>query len=343
MMHFHSADYRKDSAPARRHLLNRGFWLFGVPRPLATCHLLGHKPVVDGTEGFRGRPGSRWVCCDRCGIRPEPQGHLDPDVWDIGMPYPLDRRGTSAGFDPVAAKAGPCRGFGAPGGWPARLEGTVGGQLIIGGRTTLGVEVKLGNCGSEHVLAAHAGLPWIGALYLHTEQFGTWLQRRLNPAGYESKVISVDVFNRRVYWRLWANRNEGSGGSNWRDSSVRIDPRDIAWGEKRYSYAAASDPVTVAVTMPDGDSYDVTMTLQRQTFGRPGRHQKLSWTVKCSHGDGIPHRNHDWKDGLCGWSVPVSADAAEHGTWPREAAAASAAKVASLRIRYSWKPPTTVP
>jgi hypothetical protein len=329
-MRFHSADYRKDRDLGRGNLLNRGFW-FWLPRPLVTCGLLGHKPVVDGTEGFRGRPGHRWVCCDRCGIRPAPQGDLDPAVWNVGDSIDLAvHSGVGSG---VRRRPGP---------WPARPEGTIGGQLIIGGRTTLGAAVKVGNAGSEHALAAHACVPWLGALYLHSEGFGQWVQRRLNPVGYESKVVSFDVHSGRAYWKLWASRYEHRRDTpRWRDGSSRLDPRDIAWGEKRYSYEAVGDPVTVAVTMPDGDTYDVTMTLQRKSFGRPEGRKRLSWTVKCTHRDGIPHRNHDWKDGLCGWSVPVSDEAAQRGTWSREAAAASAAKVASLRIRYGWKPPVT--
>jgi hypothetical protein len=324
-MRFHSADYRKDRDLGRGNLLNRGFWFY-LPRPLVTCRLLGHKPAVDGTEGFRDRPGHRWVCCDRCGVRPEPQGNLNPAVWNIGDRGDL--------FGPVDDAPGQ-----RPGSWPSRPEGTIGGQLIIGGRTTASVSVKVGNAGSEHVLAAHACIPWLGGLYLHSEGFGQWLQRRLNPVGYQSRVTSLDVHSRRLWWRLWAPRDEHRRDApRWQDGSARLDPRDIAWGEKRYSYEDAAGPEVVTVAMPDGDSYDVTMTLQQQSFGRPGRRQKLSWIVECSHREGIPHRD-GWKDGLCGWSVPVSAGAAERGTWQREAAAASAAEVASLRIRYGWKPP----
>jgi hypothetical protein len=324
-MRFHTTDYRKDRDLGRGNLLNRGFW-FWLPRPLVICTLFGHKPVVDGTEGFNGRPGARWVCCDRCGVRPEPQGDLDPAAWNIG-----DRWDLSGVINELPSRQ--------PGDWPGRPEGTIGGQLIIGGRVTAGVEIKVGNAGSEHVLAAHASIPQLGALYLHTERIGQWLQRRLNPVGYESKVISLDVHDGRAYWKVWASRDEHHRDTpRWRDGSARLDPRDIAWGEKRYSYEDAGAPAVVMVTMPDGDSYDVTMTLQRQSLGRPGRRQKLAWIVDCRHREGIPHRD-GWKDGLCGWAVPVSDDAAERSTWQREAAAATAAKVAGLRIRYGWKPP----
>ena len=70
-MHTHSTNYRKDRKQPGT-LINRGFWLNHIPRPLITCRILGHKPVVDGTKGFHDRPGARWVCCDRCGTRPSP-------------------------------------------------------------------------------------------------------------------------------------------------------------------------------------------------------------------------------------------------------------------------------
>src|ERR1035441_8358552 len=101
-MRFHSVDFSRD-----RHgetgLVNRGFWFY-LPRPLVTCHLLGHTPVVDGAGKFR------WACCDRCGIRPEPQGDFISTA-EIG--------------EPVAAAD-------MPGPWPGKAEGTLRGQLVRG-------------------------------------------------------------------------------------------------------------------------------------------------------------------------------------------------------------------
>ena len=50
--------------------------------------------------------------------------------------------------------------------------------------------------------------------------------------------------------------------------SVRIDPRDVVLGERRYSYADVGDRVPAVVRMPHGDDHVVTLQLQRQTFGR---------------------------------------------------------------------------
>lgn len=190
-MRFHSTDYRKDRE-RRGVLLNRGFW-FWLPRPLATCRILGHRPVVDGTAGLGGRPGARWVCCDRCGVRPEPQGSLDPAAWSRGD-----------AFDLRVPADGVVRAHGA---WPEHPEGVFGGQLILGRTSSCGISVKVGNAGSEHTLAGHISLPFPAALYLHTEQFGTWLQRRLVPDGYESRVIEAAVHDKRLWWRLWVLRD----------------------------------------------------------------------------------------------------------------------------------------
>jgi len=323
MMWWYSVDYKARGRDVPRALVNRGFWLH-LPRLTLTCRLAGHKPVVDGTSGFNGRPGWRWVCCDRCGIRPEPQGALDPANWDIGERAPA----TPAAFGVQVQ----------PGTWPASPEGVIGGQLIIGGRVTAGVSVKVGNAGSEHVLAAHACVPWLGGLYLHTEGFGTWVQRRLNPAGYESRVISLDAHAGKLWWRLWAPRDGSRNGPRWRDSSARIDPRDIMLGERRYSYTDTSGPEPVALLLPDGTGHAVIMQLQQQEFGRKRGRKRLSWTVDCDCRDGIPYRDRGRADGLNGWSVAVSDRAVEAGAWQQEAAAATIARVTELRIRYGFKP-----
>ena len=87
-MRWHTVDYAKDHEGGPWTLLSRGFRLHDVPRLMLLCRLLGHRPVVDG-YGPTG-PGlhaARWVVCDRCGVRPDPQGALDPEHWSVGQPY----------------------------------------------------------------------------------------------------------------------------------------------------------------------------------------------------------------------------------------------------------------
>jgi hypothetical protein len=320
---WYSVNYREDRDSG--HLVSRGFWVH-LPRPLMACRIAGHKPVIDGYEGFRGRPmeGARWVCCDRCGLRPDPQGCLDPSAWAIGTPV---RLGVFASATRQPGRA-----------WPRGNQGVVGGQLVVGRGPSCGVSVKVGNCGSEHTLAAHVLIPWAGALYLHTERFGTWMQRRLNPAGYESKVIEADIGDGRLHWKAWAPRDGGPPGSRWRAGSVRVDPRDILLGERRYQYEDAVGPEPVTLTLPDGSQHPIAVRLKRQSRGRRRGRAKLSWSVSCDSKDGIPYDG--TRGGMNGWSVPVSDDAVTCGLWQQEAVAASIVKVTQLRVRYGWKPKT---
>jgi hypothetical protein len=321
-MYWHSTDYKARGGDVRGALVNRGFWAH-LPRLTLACRLTGHVPVVDGTQGLNGRPGSRWVCCDRCGIRPDPQGSLDASEWSIGDRIDLN--------SPV--KDAP----GGPGTWPATPEGTIGVQLIIGGRVTAGVGVKVGNAGSEHVLAANACVPFLGGLYLHTEGFGTGIQRRLNPVGYDSKVIDFSVHDGSAWWRLWARRDDGGHSLPlWRDGHARIDPRDILLGERRYTYTDVGGKEPITLRMPDGGEHQVTMQLQRQSHGRAKGRKRESWTVDCDCRAGIPERG-DRDGGLTGWSVPVSDRAVEAGAWQQEAVAASIVKITEIRIRYGYK------
>lgn len=325
LMWWHSVDYKAQGGDVRGALVNRGFWL-RLPRLTLACRLLGHEPVVDGTSGFNGRPGNRWVCCDRCGVRPQPQGILNPAMWDIGDRVKVGGQLPGAGV--------------SPGNWPASPEGTVGGQLIIGGRVTAGVSVEVDCAGGENTLAANACIPFLGGLYLHTENFGTWVQRRLNPVGYESRVISLHVHDGHAYWRLWSGRDgRRKDEPGWRNSSVRVDPRDILLGERRYSYEDVTGEEPVSLLLPDGTEYAVTMKLQRQSHGRKKGRKRESWTVDIDCREGIPTRSDGHRGGLCGWAVPVSDRAVEAGMWQQEAIAASIAEVTGTRIRYGYREP----
>lgn len=323
----HSVDYlardQRDGSERHGVLVHRGFWLY-LRRPLVTCAVLGHVPVIDGTGPLGRTAGYRWVCCDRCGERPEPQGSLDPALWDIGDTWPgpdTDMRG--------GVLAG-------PGSFARRHHGVLGGEVIVGRSHQAGISVKVGNAGSEHTLAGHVALGRAGTLYLHTERFGTWLQRRLNPRGYESMVTEVHVHNRRLWWQLWHPRDSWTKGTpRWRHGSAKLDPRDIVWGERRYSYEPHGEPVTREVRMAPDEAYQVTMQLQRVSYGRPGRRQVLTWSADCEHEPGIPTKPHGGE--MTGWGVPVTSGGT--AMWPIEAALASASKVAKLRARYGWPAP----
>lgn len=341
-MRTHSVDYRKDR-PNDPKLLHRGFWVYDVPRLTVLCRLLGHRPIVDGTEGIGERPGSRWVACDRCGIRPEPQGHLDPAQWDIGQTYDGEylERELSPRVREQLAKRGHTENLGKPGAWPSRPASTVGAELVLGRSSSTGISLKVGNPGSEQTLAADAGVTGLFHLYLHTEDHGRWIQRRLNPTGYESRVIEADIHHGRLHTKLWARRDSRSKSDPWwMHGTVRLDPRDILLGEARYSWEDIGEPVTATVRMPEGDDHEVVLTLQKWTHSRARGRKSFTWRVDWRSKNGIPIRNHDWKgDEVFASTVDVSAAAVDNGHWAAEACAAIAADCSRDRARYTYRPP----
>ncbi|MER7213191.1 hypothetical protein ABT340_39525 [Streptosporangium sp. NPDC000239] len=344
-MHWHTVDYLKEDGPARGRLVNRGFWLSGIPRPLIWCRLLGHRPVVDGYGPHRpGLDAARWVCCDRCGVRPDPQGNLDPDQWDVGQRYTgtfdgaLVVRDRPNSREPSAAKRPLVRVHGSPGSWPRRSEGEVGGQFVIG--KTFGVfeaEVKVGNAGSEQTLAAHLRIWPIGALYLHTERFGTWLQRRLNPTGYDSRLISLAVGDWQVRWKLWARRDHYSRTDPWwMHGSISLNPVEQLLGPKYYSYENVGEPVTATVRMPHGDDHQVTLQLQSRTFGRRRGRKTVGWDADWNCEGGIATKPGD-RGGVWGSGVEVPDDAVKAGDWVSAAVAAIAQRLTADRVRYGFQ------
>jgi hypothetical protein len=199
--------------------------------------------------------------------------------------------------------------------------------------------VKVGNGASEHTLAAHLYLSPLFGIAVHTERFGTGVQRRLNPTGYHSRVIEVSTTPGHLYWRLWVKRDEWSRATpKWRDGNIRVDPRDILLGEKRYSYEKINEPITAIVRMPHGDDHEVTLQLERQRHGRKrGLRPRESWVVDWSASPGIPTKP-GGHGGVYGSAVKVSDREATDGTWPAAAAAAVAVDLTRDRARYGYAP-----
>ncbi|WP_328545423.1 hypothetical protein [Streptomyces europaeiscabiei] len=331
-MRVYTVDYSKDRG--ERGLINRGFWVHDIPRLIALCRLFGHKPVVDGTQGVGTMGPSRWVACDRCGTRTDPQGKLDPAVYDIGDPY----------TGPDDGKKNPHFLLQNPGPWKTRLTGTVGGQLVIGGRVSsnVGIGIKVGNPGSENVLGAHLCLGPLGALYLHTEDHGRWWQRRLNPIGYDSRVIEAAIHHGRLYWNLWARRDESRASDPWwMRGSLPVSPVRFLLGKRTNEQEKHGEPVDGRVCMPDGTVHDVTLRLEKWTIGRQRGRKTERWVADWSSKAGIPIRNHDWKgDEVFGSSVDVTATAVENGQWVQLACARIAADCAAYRVHHNYQPAT---
>jgi hypothetical protein len=317
-MHRFTIDRAKDR-PDPRVLLHRSYHVHGLPRLMALCRLLGHKPVVDGYDSKHSSDKARWVCCDRCGVRPEPQGPLGADRWNLGAPY----TGT------------------LPGPWPDKPEGDLGAELIIGRSHSIGADIKVGNPGSEHVLEGHIGLGPLGALYVNTERFGQWVQRRLNPVGYESREIGVSIYGGDLSWKLWAKRDEWSKTDpKWMRGSISIDLRDHLLGPRKNRKVSETEKVPAVVRMPEGDTHDVLVHLEKwetcRTRGRARTYWRAEWDCKA----GIPVRNHDWKgDEYFSSSWVIEGVTPDNPRWPHIIAAAAAEQCSRDRARYGYRAP----
>lgn len=326
-MHPFSVDYRKQDGKKSGTLINRGFWLNDVPRPLLTCRLFGHRSVADGFgPASPGLHAARWICCDRCGERPDPQGALDPAAIDVGARY--------AG--PFDARKEPTWMIQNPGSWPTKSTGTLGGQLIVGKSFSgWSIEFEVGDASSEHTLGAHLRLHPFGALYLHAERFGAWLQRRFNSTGYETRVIGIAIQFGGIDWKLWAKQNESSRDDPWwQHGTIKLDPRDRLFGRRHYAYESISGKVTATVRMPHGDDHTVEMQLQRCTFGRR-RRRFHSWRVDWECPAGIPTKPYGGR--VTASSVEVTQRAVDSDTWVAEASAGIAAQLTKDRTRYGMR------
>jgi hypothetical protein len=347
-VHRFTIDRAKDR-PDPRVLLHRSYHLSSVPRLMATCRLFGHKPVVDGYDSKYGpeeQRRRRWVTCDRCGVRPDPQGNLDPDQWNLGQDYPgpftgrhmpkqAARQLAKRGIVPQASTK--------PGAWPVSPTGDLGAELVIGRSHSIGVDIKVGNPGSEHVLAGHIGLGPLGALYVHTERFGQFVQRRLNPTGYQSRETGFSIYHGRLSWQLWAKRDEWSKSDpKWMHGSFSIDPRHHLLGPRKNRKVSETEKVPAVVRMPEGDTHDVLVHLEkwetRRTRGRARTYWLAQWDCK----KGIPVRNHDWKGDetySCSWGIEgVTPDTPR---WPLILAAKAAEQCSRDRARYNYRAPET--
>lgn len=346
-MHTFTIDRSKDR-PDPRVLLHRGYYASDLPRLMPLCRLLGHKPVIDGYDSKYGREEERrkrWVCCDRCGVRPEPQGDLDPDEWPLGTPYTGPRNGRL--LSPETVRQLQKRGMTRypypknPGPWPTSPTGGLAAELVIGRSQSIGADFKVGNPGSENVLAAHVGLGPVGALYLSSERFGTWLQRRLNNEGYESRETGFSIHHGRLWWELWARRDEHrSTDPKWMRGSLEIDPRHHLLGPVKNRKVSETERVPVTVYMPEGDTHPVLVHLEQWETRRTRGRARTYWMAQWDSKNGIPVRNHDWKGDetySCAWGIEgVTPD---NPRWPYILAAKAAEQCTRDRARYGYRAP----
>jgi hypothetical protein len=232
---------------------------------------------------------------------------------------------------------------GQPGPLPARPVGTVGGEVHIGKSKwrTVGIDFKVGNCGSEQVLAASLRLGPIGSLYLHTEDHGRWIQRRLNPTGYQSRETGLSYYRGRLSWQLWARRDEHRASDpKWMNGSLPIDPRHYLYGPKKNRKVSETEKVPAVVRMPEGDTHDVLVHLEKWETRRTRGRAHTFWRAEWKSEAGIPVRNHDWKgDEYYSSSWVIDGVTPDNPRWPHIVAAAAAEHCSRDRARYNYQAP----
>lgn len=343
-MHRFTVDYSKDR-PDSRVLMNRGLFLHGLPRLILLCRIKGHRPVVDGYDSKYGpieERRNRWVICGRCGIRPEPQGHLDPDHWQLGQAY-TGEFSVRKPVSPIVAKQLARKGLtpadtGRPGGWPARPDSAVGAQVIIGRSGFLSAGLKVGSISSEQCLAANLSLGPLGAVYVHTEDHGRFIQRLLNGGkdlSSQSREIGISIWSGRVEWKLWATRDSSSRDDPWwMRGSIHIDPRHYILGSRTCVTEKLTAKTPATLTLQDGLSYLVRLRLERWTYGRRRGKKTERYEVTWDCQVGIPIR---FDSSNYGSSVTVSGNGRENGQWVQEAAAAIAANIDATRTRNNYE------
>lgn len=341
-MHRFTVDYSKDR-PDPRTLLNRGYFCHGLPRLILWCRLFGHQPVVDGYNSQYGREEhrrARWLHCGRCGIRPEPQGVLDPDDWDLGQRYtgPFTQ---ARPLSPTVSKQLAARGLAPatqplPGPWPAKPTSAVGAQVIIGRALTISAEVKVGSGSSEQCLAAHISLGPLGAIYVHTEDHGQFIQRLLNGGellSTPSRVTGIGFYRGRLDWKLWAPRDTSSVDDPWwMRGSIPIDPRHYFFGKVTNRRIADTGKVAATVTMPDGDAYEVLVRLECWSIGRQRGRRSEHWIVDWDSKQGIP-TSHGKEDS--GGHFPIRHVTPDTPRWPELVAEEIARKCSRSQVAKS--------
>lgn len=164
---------------------------------------------------------------------------------------------------------------------------------------------------------------------------------------YEGRRFQIRTDGGCLWLELWTRKNGHKSGefARWRSRSIKLNPIDILFGDKRYWYED-SEVDRILIDMPEA-VYPVKATLQRQRFGRPKlpkRHVQ-SWTVKVDAYEckGIPNRvDHSggWKgDRVYGFSVGLKEGRKD---WQIDAKAAIEARILKDRADSGFRKPDPV-
>lgn len=311
-----------DDPPPRGQLVNAEV-VVTVRRRLVRCRMFGHRAVVDGD------PDRRWVVCARCGVRPFPQGVLDPARHPVGARY----RGPFTG--PLMTGTGML-----PGVWQPHQRGAVGVQVVAGGGVPgLSVGVTVGAATSLHPLAWHLRFGWFGGLFGYTLKIGAGWARRVNPSAGSKRVCSVTLTGGVLSWRWWMPQLDPAGTRWWRAGHLTVSPVTWVWGPHTQDREPVDHPQVVrTVRMPERD-YPTRLQLVRVTTGRPrGRRRVVSWVVRWDTlGPGVPTVG-PLRGRVRTGVVTVSEASVVAGTWAASAAALAAAELTERRTGAGWEP-----
>lgn len=164
---------------------------------------------------------------------------------------------------------------------------------------------------------------------------------------YEGRRIQIRTGDGRIWLELWTRKNGWTRGefAEWRSHSIKLNPLDVIFGEKRYWYDDV-DQARILIDMPEA-VYPVKATLQQQRFGRPKlpkRHVK-SWVVDVDAAEckGIPD-HFDHSGGYKGdrvWGFGVSLKA-HRPDWQIDAKAAIESRILKDRSDSGFRKPQTV-
>ncbi|WP_280389833.1 hypothetical protein [Nocardia wallacei] len=204
-----------------------------------------------------------------------------------------------------------------------------------------------------HVGGRWSETPWDGHLtilgsgiYWGISAFGRlaeWISREAKHK-YEGRDLKISIHDSRLWLAIWTHPSDWQKGefAAWRDRSIKLNPLDILYGERRYWHEDEAHAV-IAVRMPE-DTYPVKATLQRRKLGRPKARKRIeSWTVDVDAPEGIPYcvdRSGGWKgDRAYGFGVDLKDRRAD---WAIDAQAAIEAWVLKRRADSGFRRPDPV-
>jgi hypothetical protein len=153
--------------------------------------------------------------------------------------------------------------------------------------------------------------------------------------GFISRVINVSVGEWAIRWQWWAREHEWSREDPWwMPGRISLDLVEKLFGPKRYSREDVDGPVLGGVTMPEDDSHQVRLKLQRVRLGRPRLHRaaKYHWSVEwTANSPGIETRPGK------GGTIEGPHEAVESRCWDVLACALIAKELGEERTRYGYR------